>query len=477
MTVKELNHQVHKYIGDTADTKPTAATNGTTPGSTFYDRETGIMYITYDGTNWVEKDTIVRLETSPTIDIGDVTLLAGTAVIGKARLVTANGDEITDDTADAVKAKLVDAAGNVIEKAEDAAHSSGDKGIMALGVRSDAATGLSDSDGDYTPPTYDRFNGIRIGKPVFGEPTLHSANNASVNWAEGIVSPLDQKSPSGWLACLYGGVQTGDDWARIDVPVDELLLTKFDPATYKSTWSYWLAGAESMGVGIVIWVHDPADPGKRAEITQVGGASGLGKAAGWNRHILDKTVTQFFFYGENTTGTALVAGTQYTLAQFIADALFSTWTIYRITIEHGWEDSGTLVDAFVADLMLNGIPIVLKPDSSGTGRIAKRAVTASAAIALTLAPKTPWRLLTVDIHCGTVLATGELFTATKDAGIASTYDTIVWSEDLFIGTRLNYFATFGEGYDFDAEDELDFANANTGSDAVGLVVRYQTVFS
>ena len=83
MTVREIPHGQHRYIWDTADTPPTAASHGCRPGDTGYDRQTGIMYITYDGTNWVEKDTIVRLETSPSIDIGDVTLLAGTAVVGK----------------------------------------------------------------------------------------------------------------------------------------------------------------------------------------------------------------------------------------------------------------------------------------------------------------------------------------------------------------------------------------------------------
>ena len=103
MTVREIPHGSHRYIWDTADTKPTAATHGCSQGDTGYDRQTGIMYICYDGTNWAEKDTVVRLETSPTIDIGDVTLLAGTAVVGKVRGVTATGDEVTDDTADAVK--------------------------------------------------------------------------------------------------------------------------------------------------------------------------------------------------------------------------------------------------------------------------------------------------------------------------------------------------------------------------------------
>lgn len=74
MAVRVLDHKVFRYIWDTSDTKPTATTHGTTSGSTGYDRQTGIMYITYDGTNWVEKDTIVRLEASQSIDIGDVTV-------------------------------------------------------------------------------------------------------------------------------------------------------------------------------------------------------------------------------------------------------------------------------------------------------------------------------------------------------------------------------------------------------------------
>lgn len=38
-----------------------------------------------------------------------------------------------------------------LAKAEDAAHASGDYGLMALGVRKDTATVLSGADGDYTP--------------------------------------------------------------------------------------------------------------------------------------------------------------------------------------------------------------------------------------------------------------------------------------------------------------------------------------
>lgn len=40
-------------------------------------------------------------------------------------------------------------------KAEDAAHGSGDSGIMALGVRKDTAAATAGADGDYQPPIFD----------------------------------------------------------------------------------------------------------------------------------------------------------------------------------------------------------------------------------------------------------------------------------------------------------------------------------
>lgn len=308
---------------------------------------------------------------------------------------------------------------------------------------------------------------------MFGEPTLQSNNNSSANWCQGMVSPLDQKGSTGWLACLYGGIQTGDDWARVNIPVNEMHV----PDLKTALWSYYMTGAETMGVGMVIWVHDPFDFDNRAEITQLANVAGLEKGAGWNAHELNPSTTQFFFYGENTTKTNLTAGTQYTWAQFVSDELFNTWTIYRITLEYGWEASGTFDDVWVADIKINGVQIPLKPDSSGSGRIARRYVDTATTLALTIAPKTPYRLLTMDIHCSGVLATGELFTATKDAGLGTSFDTVVFSDDLFIGSRTSLFVPFGEGYDFEAEDEIDFANANGGSDTIGLVVRYQTVFA
>lgn len=92
MTVRRES-TIQRYIGLSSEDKPTIVP----VGSTYYASDTGVLYVTPDdGTNWVEKDTVVRLETSPSIDIGDVTLLAGTALVGKVEIdqATANANEV-----------------------------------------------------------------------------------------------------------------------------------------------------------------------------------------------------------------------------------------------------------------------------------------------------------------------------------------------------------------------------------------------
>lgn len=214
---------------------------------------------------------------------------------------------------------------------------------------------------------------------TFGKPTLSSANNGKARWIRGSTSPLDQKSSTGWLASLYGGVQTGDDWARVNIPVNELPV----PNLTAAMWSYHMSAAETMGVNMVVWVHDPADFDIRAEITQRGNVAGLEKTAGWNAHELNTATTQFFYYGEisGTPDTTPTAGTLYTWAQFQADDIFSTYTIYRITFEYGWEASGTFNEACVADIKINGEMIPLTPSSTTHRKIVSVTKTLLAATA------------------------------------------------------------------------------------------------
>ncbi len=191
---------------------------------------------------------------------------------------------------------------------------------------------------------------------MFGHPVLRADLNSTASWVKRTESPLNQKG-GGWLAELNGGTQTGDDWAAVYIPVNELPITSFE----KAQWSYYMTGTETMGVNMVIWMHDPADFDKRAEVTQQANISTLDKAAGWNAHNFDKTVDQMFFYGEGTTGTDLTAGTNYTWEEFQADDLFKNWLIYRISIEYGWEASGTFDPVWVAEVKLNEVPVPLIP--------------------------------------------------------------------------------------------------------------------
>ena len=205
----------------------------------------------------------------------------------------------------------------------------------------------------------------RILDPIFGQPLLRAANNGRALWTR--VNALSQwQKGTGWQANLYGGVQDGwNDWAAMFVPVSELKVTDFNSAL----WSYYMTAAQTFGVNLVIWVHDPNDFNKRAEITQRGNVAGLGKTLGWNSHNLDKTVAQFFWNGEDwSTGSAvalagsdLTSGTLYTWAQFQADVLFQTWHIYRVSLEYGWEASGTFDHVWVVELKLNGMQIPVRP--------------------------------------------------------------------------------------------------------------------
>ncbi|KKK60052.1 hypothetical protein LCGC14_3028210, partial [marine sediment metagenome] len=205
---------------------------------------------------------------------------------------------------------------------------------------------------------------VNVASWMFGHPVLRADNNSKAQWSSRTASPYYQKG-GGWLAELIGGVQTGDDWAAIYIPVNELPVQAFDAAK----WSYYMTTADGYGVNMVIWVHDGEDPDKRAEITQQGDNAGLARGAGWNAHKWNIDTTQMFYFGENVPGTTqLTSGTQYKWSQFQADPLFKDWYIYRVSIEFGWRGSGTFGTASVAEVLLNEIPIPLLPSVTGSQR-------------------------------------------------------------------------------------------------------------
>ncbi|KKN76897.1 hypothetical protein LCGC14_0365480 [marine sediment metagenome] len=207
----------------------------------------------------------------------------------------------------------------------------------------------------------------RILDPVYGSPILRAANNGTAIWNK-INTNSQWQNGTGWQACLTGGVQTGDDWGAAFFPVQAQVLVKDFSDALTTQWKYYMTATQTMGVNIVIWVHNPANLSQRAEITQIGGTALLGKTLGWNSHTLLKTTTQFVWYGEDwsgslvatLTGSGLTAGTQYTWAQFQADVLFRDWEIYRVSLEHGWEASGTFQSVWLTEAEFNGqtVPII-----------------------------------------------------------------------------------------------------------------------
>ncbi len=135
-----------------------------------------------------------------------------------------------------------------------------------------------------------------------------------------------------------------------------------------------------------------------------------------------------FYYGENVPATTgLVSGTQYTWAQFQADALFSTWSIYRLSWDWGWEASGTFESAYLAEIKVNGMYIPLQPQiGERAGFETKTVFLATSGTSTTKAtiitPITGHRVRIHSIFMNTVSATASQFEVYFDTGANITSD-------------------------------------------------------
>lgn len=297
---------------------------------------------------------------------------------------------------------------------------------------------------------------------LFGEPVLRAGGVSLVSWCKENSLSQWQKG-GGWTANLYSGVNTGDDWAGVFIPVNELPITQFTTAQ----WSYLMTAAETAGVNIVIWIHDPTAFEKRAEVTQVGGS--VAKAAGWNSQAFTTATTGMFYYGEGTTGSGLTAGTQYTWSQFQADTIFDSWTIYRISLEYGWEASGTLDDAWLAEVTLNGMPIQLKPgegESAGEETIQIYGATPnpSTTVSTIITPRASKRVRIHSIFMTTASATASTFEVYFHTGtnITTTPAKAICMASLDLGVADFAMAQFGDKGPLGAVGEV--VSIRTGTD-------------
>ena len=175
MAVKHISN-TYRYVGLAGDVKPT----GVPFGSTYWAYDTFKLYITYDGDSWAEKTAIVQLETTPTIDIGDVTLLAGTAVVGKVGLVESDGatDAVgevdSSPTANTIlgRLKAIETALAALgyEFSMGGANFNGSSKIKTLWLPSNASTthdNLQFEGADYVIPSDSVFIGLKISGWIF----------------------------------------------------------------------------------------------------------------------------------------------------------------------------------------------------------------------------------------------------------------------------------------------------------------------
>jgi hypothetical protein len=110
-------------------------------------------------------------------------------------------------------ATLFDENGVLVAKAEDAAHASGDKGFLALGVRSDTASTLASANGDYTLPIYDASGRlwVNVGNTVTTTTTISGTPAVTVSSGTvGIQADLTGAEQSGvWtLSGTPGNITT-----------------------------------------------------------------------------------------------------------------------------------------------------------------------------------------------------------------------------------------------------------------------------
>lgn len=110
-------------------------------------------------------------------------------------------------------------------KAEDAAHASGDVGVMALGVANEALTNISGTDADYTPIGTDR-NG-----------TVHVAQKASTGTLSNVASSATSVTLLAANAARIGAQITNDSSA--------LLYIKYGTTASTTSYTVVLAGAAS----------------------------------------------------------------------------------------------------------------------------------------------------------------------------------------------------------------------------------------
>lgn len=201
-----------------------------------------------------------------------------------------------------------------------------------------------------------------IKRGMFGQPTLQWLKNNGTASSGRAVWAKEWTRYGEWTARLTPGAQSGDDYGAVEFTVNNMRLEDLESIRY----IYRMGSTEVIAPNVAIHVYDPNDIDNRADISLSHSHDDLGKTTStWYKFDVLPATTGLFWYGNNVTGSGLVAhgtaGNLYTLAQFQADVIFSTYVISKITIEYGYYSTGTIGAAHIAKISVNEEDILLEP--------------------------------------------------------------------------------------------------------------------
>jgi len=104
----------------------------------------------------------------------------------------------------------------------------------------------------------------------------------------------------------------------------------------------------------------------------------------------------------------------------------------------------------------------------------QRASASSGAVAVTVAPGHPWRLIELRFHNASGSLAATKLTATMDAGAGAKHDALVYSVSMSSNSNLR--KAFTPPLTFSHEDdELDFAYLNGSGAAYGFEIVYELI--
>lgn len=95
------------------------------------------------------------------------------------------------------------------------------------------------------------------------------------------------------------------------------------------------------------------------------------------------------------------------------------------------------------------------------------------ALATTLTPDVPFRLISIALKINTAGTTSESFTVTKDAGRGAAYDQLLATQNTASPAITDLYLPFGNGYEFEAGDEIDCAWPNTENRTYSVIYTWQ----